>query len=336
MSDEFKYDDTQDFLLIDAESKKMTKGTTVGLLYGLLFLVIVITAAHGIMVVMHVSGDFHSGDGLFGAFLDAIRISFPITVEVAAIVAGLGFIASYWRGRQKHVALGIELVWLLFAAANMITMFSIERGMELENWQRIWIGYGLPISALVSGSLVYMLKRTDPDHKRADESAAAQEKMAMLRFTARRNVALSPQMAAIEKQKAWVDHVNTLRMAGYTEKQIRFMMADVPELLIDADGDGNLDLLDESTPPRRKAKKPGITEQIRRRWTGKQTEQDSADHAIPGTAVPVPTASAETEQPAKPFALPAREPRAEEDRPRPFLERRRATLTQRVKSDRGE
>lgn len=300
-NDDFQYDDSKDFFLIEAESKKLWKSTTVGLLYSLLFLIVVITAAHGIMVVLHVSSEFDSGGGLFGAFLDAIRISFPITVEIAAIVAGLGFIASYWRGRQKHVALGIELVWLIFAAANMITMFSIERGAPLENWQRIWIGYGLPISALVAGSLVYMLKRTDPDHNRADESAAAQEKMAMMRFTARRNVALSPQMAAIERQKAWVDHVNMLRMSGYTENQIRFMMADVPDLLIDADGDGNLDLLEEARPPRRQAKKKGIGEQLRERFGKKES---APGDAIPGTAVPVPTASAEQPAPAQPEAKP--------------------------------
>lgn len=311
----FDFGDDADFLLTDQENKRLWKSTTVGLLYGLLGLVVLITAAHGIMVVLHVSGEFDSGGGLFGAFLDAIRISFPITVEIAAIVAALGFIASYWRGRQKHVALGIELVWLLFAAANMITMFSIERGMELENWQRIWIGYGLPISALVSGSLVYMLKRTDPDHKRSDEVTAAHEQLQMTRFTARRNVALSPQMKAIERQKAWVDHVNMLRMQGYTETQIRFMMADVPELLFDNNGDGNLDLLEEAPPPRRKPKKQSFGDRIRERFSG--DKQDAApDGAIPGTAVPV-TASHPTPQ-TQPQARPGEPPMTPSAPSRPF------------------
>jgi len=250
-------DDGMDFLLTDQEAKRGWKSTTTFLLYGLLFLVVVVTAAHGIMVVLHVSSDtFSAGSGLFGAFLNMIRISFPVTVELAAIVAGLGFIASYWRAGQKRVALGIEVTWLIFAAANMITMFAIERGLPLESWQVNWVGYGLPIAALVAGSLTYMLKRTDPDHKRQDEAATAKEKAAMLRFTARRDVALSPQMRAIERQKAWIDHVQYLRMSGYSEEQIRYILADTPELLTDGDADGTPDLLEGASPLRRRTAPP--------------------------------------------------------------------------------
>lgn len=256
MNDYFD-EDGMDFLLTDQEAKKGWKSTTTFLLYGLLFLVVVVTAAHGIMVVLHVSSDtFSAGSGLFGAFLNMIRISFPVTVELAAIVAGLGFIASYWRAGQKKVALGIEVTWLIFAAANMITMFAIERGLPLEPWQMNWVGYGLPIAALVAGSLTYMLKRSDPDHKRRDEAAAAQEKAAMLRFTARRDVALSPQMRAIERQKAWIDHVQHLRMSGYSEEQIRYILADTPELLTDGDSDGTPDLLEGASSPRRRHTAP--------------------------------------------------------------------------------
>jgi len=250
-------EDGSDFLLTDQEAMKTWKNMTTYLLYLLLMVVVIVTAAHGIMVVLHVSSEsFSAGSGLFGAFLNVIRISFPVTVELAAIVAGLGFIASYWRGSQKTIAFGIELTWLIFAAANMITMFAIERGLTLESWQVNWIGYGLPVAALVAGSLTYMLKRSDPDHKRRDEAASAKEKAAMLRFTARREVALSPQMRAIERQKAWVDHVNFLRMSGYSDEQVRFIMADTPELLVDGDADGVPDLLEGTRPQRRRAAPP--------------------------------------------------------------------------------
>ncbi|MBK8988989.1 MAG: hypothetical protein IPM39_23445 [Chloroflexi bacterium] len=254
MDDYFEDEDT-DFLLTGSENKKTLKGFTMFFLYLLLALVVIVTAAHGIMVVLHVSEEFTFGSGLFGAFLNLIRISFPITVEMAAVVAGMGFIAAYWRAGQKTVALSIELVWLLFAAANMITMFSIERGLPLEKWQLNWIGYGLPLAALAAGSLTYMLKRTDPDHKRSNEKATAKEKTDMLRFNARLAVSLSPQMRMIEKQKAWVDHIRYLRNAGYSQDQITYMLQGVPELMFDGDADGVPDLLEEGDAPQRRTRR---------------------------------------------------------------------------------
>ena len=240
----FFNENENDFLLTDQESKKAWKTVTTALLYFLLIIVVIVTAAHGIMVVLY-STDYTTGEGLTGAFLNLVRISFPVTVELAAIVAGLGFISSSWRKGQKGVAFGIEMTWIIFAAANMITMFRIERGLPLESWQQNWISYGLPLSALVAGSLVYMLKRTDPDHKRADETAAAVEKDKMIKFSAWRDVSLSDEKRAIEKQKAWVDYVRVLKTRGYTDSQIRFMMQGVPQLMLDEDGDGTIDLLED-------------------------------------------------------------------------------------------
>jgi hypothetical protein len=245
MNNEFSTDSETDFMLTDMESKKAWKQITTMLLYALLTIVIIITAAHGIMVVLHsTSAEYSAGSGLTGMLLNMVRISFPVTVELAAIVAGLGFISSSWRKGQKWIALGIEVTWLVFAAANMITMFNVERGLPLQSWQENWISYGLPLSALIAGSLTYMLKRADPDHKRQDEAAAAVESDKMLKFSARRDVALSPQKRAIEKQKAWVDYINTLKTQGYTQAQIRFMMQAVPQLMFDNDGDGTADLLE--------------------------------------------------------------------------------------------
>ena len=246
MSSEFSNETENDFLLTDKESKEGWKTITTMLLYLLLAIVVIVTAAHGIMVVMYSTSDsYTAGTGLTGVFLNMVRISFPVTVELAAVVAGLGFISSSWRKSQKWVAFGIEITWLVFAAANMITMFRIERGLPLESWQQNWISYGLPLSALIAGSLVYMLKRTDPDHKRKDEATAARESEKMMKFAVHRDVALSPQKRAIEKQKAWIDYINDLKTRCYTQAQIRFMMQSVPQLMFDDDRDGTPDLLED-------------------------------------------------------------------------------------------
>lgn len=244
--DEFKYQDNEDYLLTDQEARLGLRSATAIGLYALLLLVVVITAAHGIMLVLHESTAYQLGDGLFARTLNMVRIAFPITVEVAAVVAGLGFISSQWRKGQKAVGLGIEAVWIIFAAANMITMFRIERGLPLETWQTGWVNYGLPLSALIAGILVYGLKRADPDHKRAAEAAAATEQAKAKVFAAKRKVALSPEMQRIEEQRQWMDFVNQLRLSGrYTDDQIAYIVRGTPELLTDQNNNGIVDLLED-------------------------------------------------------------------------------------------
>lgn len=239
------FEQTDDsFKLTDGERKTALKSATVALLYILLGIVVLVTGAHGIMLVLSQESGVVKFSGLWGAVLDALRISFPITVELAAVVAGLGFVSARWRKGQVWVALAIEVVWVLFAAANMITFFAIERSVPLESWQLKWISAGLPLSALAAGILVYMLKRTDPDNKRQMEIEAAQEAVTMTRFAARRDVRTSPQMRAIERQREWLQAVQDLRTAGYTEAQIRFLLADTPELLVDGNKNGRPDLLE--------------------------------------------------------------------------------------------
>lgn len=250
-----------DFLLVSAERiSGMRTATTIGL-YLLLLIVVVVTGAHGIMLTTSESTAYDASGGLFAAVLNMVRISFPVTVEIAAIVAGLGFITSQWRKGQKAVGSGIEVVWFLFAAANMITMFRIERGLPMEPWQEGWVNYGLPLSALVAGVLVYSLKRTDPDHRRAAERTAAIEKGRSLQFAAKREVALSPQMRQIEKQRQWQDFVNQLRLSGrYTEDQIQFILKDTPELMVDKNHDGIVDLLQPGIADFEDSTEPAITQ----------------------------------------------------------------------------
>lgn len=265
--DNFDFDDSVDFRLTDEEGKKNIKRFAMVGLYALLAVVVVVTGAHAIMLVMaQAPAAIGAENTLLAKFLNGIRITFPIVVEAAAVVAGLGFIGAKWRKGQKTAAFMIELVWVIFAAANMITFFRIERGLALETWQVSWVDYGLPLSALVAGVLTYALTRTDPDLKRKDEETAAEEKIKSIKFSSRRDVAISAQRMAIEKQRAWIDFIKDLQTKGYSEQQIRFMVQGVPELLVDGDGDGRMDLL------------------------------ESGDGAIPGTARPA--AAADGNRPA--------------------------------------
>lgn len=239
------YFDNEDDLyeLTSAEKKKNTLNVVRGLLYLVLAALVIITGAHAVMLVLSQTGSFAAGgEGAVGLVLTGIRVAFPLVVELAAVVAGLGFIQSRWRGSQKTVGLSIELVWLLFAAVNMITFFAVERGQALQAWQLYWVQYGLPLSALIAGSLTYLLVRADPDHARDQERAAAMERTSALRFRARQKALLSPAMARIEAQRAWMDAVRELQTAGYTDAQIRFMTQFTPELMFDGDGDGRPDV----------------------------------------------------------------------------------------------
>ncbi|MCC6603060.1 MAG: hypothetical protein IT327_07615 [Anaerolineae bacterium] len=241
----FDFDDNVDFRLTDEEGKKNIKRFAMVGLYALLAVVVMVTGAHAIMLVMaQAPAEIGAENSLLAKFLNAIRITFPIVVEAAAVVAGLGFIGAKWRKGQKTAAFMIELVWVIFAAANMITFFRIERGLALETWQVSWVDYGLPLSALVAGILTYALTRTDPDLKRKDEETAAEEKIKAIKFSSRRDVAISAQRVAIEKQRAWIDFIKNLQTRGYSTQQIRYMLQGVPELLVDGDGDGRMDLLE--------------------------------------------------------------------------------------------
>ena len=243
----FFNDSDGDFKLTAEEGKAGLKSTTVALLYAVLVAVLIITSAHAVMIVVETSSEV-ALTGLIGFFLNVVRVAFPIVTEAAASVSVLGTISNAWRGSQKYVAFGIDLVWLLFAAANMVTMFAIERGQVLQGWQTGWINYGLPLSALVAGSLAYALKAVDPDRKRLAEMTAADEKVKMLRFAATRDAMLSDTMKAIEKKRAWIGIVRQMKDAGYTEKDIRYMLAAAPDLLFDGDSNGTPDLLESGGP----------------------------------------------------------------------------------------
>jgi hypothetical protein len=118
---DFENDDLYE--LSGAEGKKNAQGLVTALLYLVLAAVVIITGAHAVMLVLSQTAAYTAGTGsLIDTVLTAIRVAFPLLVELAAVVAGIGFIQARWRGAQKSVGLGIELIWLTFAAANMITV----------------------------------------------------------------------------------------------------------------------------------------------------------------------------------------------------------------------
>ncbi len=287
------FDNENMYELSDSEGKRNTRGIVTMLLYLVLAAVVIITGAHAVMLVLSQTAGFATDGGMIDTILTGIRVAFPLLVELSAIVAGIGFIQSRWRGAQKSVGLGIELVWLIFAALNMITFFAVERGQTLQTWQVNWVQYGLPLSALIAGSLTYVLMRVDPAHKRDQERAATAERVDAMRFKFRQRALLSPAMRNIEKQRAFMDVIDELRSAGYTETQIRFMIQHTPELLADGDENGTPDILEMPAP--QPARTPSWIDDLRGRLGGAIPESGTgqnthaAAHNAPRQDVPVVT-----------------------------------------------
>lgn len=244
------FDNDNLYELSAAEGKRNAQGLITALLYLVLAAVVIITGAHAVMLVLSQTAaySFAGQSSMITTVLTAIRVAFPLLVEAAAVVAGIGFIQARWRGPQKTVGLGIELTWLIFAALNMITFFAVERGAPLQSWQTLWVQYGLPLSALIAGSLTYTLLRVDPTHKRETERTATAEQVDAMRFKFFQKARLSPAMLNIEKQRAFMMVVDDLRRQGYTEQQIGFMISHTPELLADGDENGTPDVLQVSQP----------------------------------------------------------------------------------------
>lgn len=285
--------------LSDSEGKRNTRGIVTMLLYLVLAAVVIITGAHAVMLVLSQTSGFATGGGMIDAILTGIRVAFPLLVELAAVVAGIGFIQARWRGAQKTVGLGIELVWLIFAALNMITFFAVERGQALQTWQVNWIQYGLPLSALIAGSLTYVLMRVDPSHKRDQERAATAERVDAMKFKFRQRALLSPALLNIEKQRAFMQVIDELRRDGYSENQIRFMIQHTPELLSDGDENGIPDAMQigptTATPAPQPARPPSWIDDLRGRLSGSIPASEGAGnstHNAPRQAAPTATPAA--------------------------------------------
>jgi len=158
------------------------------------------------------------------------------------------------------------------------------------------------LSALIAGSLTYVLLRVDPSHKRDQERAATAERVDSMRFKFRQKALLSPAMLNIEKQRAFMMVVEDLRRQGYTESQIRFMIQHTPELLSDGDENGVPDVMQPADAPTTIEHQPAPR---RRSWTDNLREDVAA-------AIPQPSNVGNSTHDAsrQPVAEPVREPSA--------------------------
>lgn len=224
-------------------SRELAKrAANVGLWLTMLAL-LTVTSVHAITLVTGEAAIVRT-PGLVGWVLYAARIAFPVIVEACAVVVAMGFAGRAWTGWQVWVGLAVEIVWLLFAALNMLTVFAVERGAALAGWQLSWIAAGVPLSALFAGTLTYVLKRVEPGDLRALAQAAAGYFEDEMEFQVRNSIRTGPQAQKLIEQRAWLGYVDELRLNGYTDEQIAFMLRFVPELSRDADGNGRPDILD--------------------------------------------------------------------------------------------
>src|SRR5690606_30951078 len=116
-----------------------------------------------------------------GDLFDIVRIGGVVLVELFAVVTAVMLATHRLRAKQKPVALAVEVVWLVFAAVNLISSFAVEAGGPLPAFVSSWITYGLPVSALVMGALFYMMLRLNPDAARADDEAELLERFAKIK-----------------------------------------------------------------------------------------------------------------------------------------------------------
>lgn len=221
----------EDYPLSAEEGERNRARGVSTLLYVVLAAVVVITGAHAVLLVINTTAEYVAeGSGLFVTLLNTIRVAFPLIVEVAAVAVGLGFIRSRWRAGQRGIGTALEIAWFLFAAANMITFFALERGDTLQGWQSAWVQYGLPLSALIIAAMTYLILKADPAHLRANEEALAQEKQRTAEFNTRQAVKTSDAMMTVIERRVWRDEVRAMEVQGFDPDEIDFMTGNIPTL----------------------------------------------------------------------------------------------------------
>lgn len=219
----------------DAQAKERMRRSVKVLGYIVILILITITGLHAVMIILSESAEFTfwGQTGLVLYVLTVARLAFPLLVELSAAIHTYGALNGYWKDEQKSWGGAIDAVWFLFAAANMITFFAIERGQSLEGWQRLWLNVGLPISGIIAGILVIKMLLADPAHKRAEEEAAAQEERIGNEHAVRSEVESSDAMQLVLARRVWRDYAAGLRAQGYDEAEIDFILMHVPELRSD-------------------------------------------------------------------------------------------------------
>lgn len=211
-----------------ASSKTIGRaGTFLGFL--LLLLLAVVTAVHAINITSFNADTLPDADsGIF----TAIRITGVILVELFAVVTAVLVMSHKLRASQKPAAMVLEGTWVIFAAINLISSFSIESGSVLPGYVSAWVTYGLPVSMLVVGVEFYIILRLDPEAGRKDERAELVEKFEVVKHTSTLEVLLSPQMASVVKQMTWQKLPSIVgRQLGLSDNQVGHLLSQAPELL---------------------------------------------------------------------------------------------------------
>lgn len=227
-------DSEQDFNL-SGEASSGTMGSIAAYAGWLLLLGLAgVTAVHAISLVQartHLSG---AGGDLF----DIVRIGGVVLVELFAVVTAVMLATHKLRAKQKPMAMAVEAVWFVFAGVNLISSFAVEAGGPLPAFVESWITYGLPVSALIIGSLFYLMLRLNPDAARADDEAELMERFAKIKHGARLEVMSSPQMRAVIRQMTWQQLPPVVgRQMNLSDQQIAALVRQAPQLL-DLNGNG--------------------------------------------------------------------------------------------------
>ena len=215
--------DKKGYAAYNNENKEGLKKIMVVLSWMALFALILITAFHAVSIVMRHHG---SGTGV----LYWLRVAAPIMTEVFTALVTVGFALHLWRGVQQWLGLSVEIIWILFASLNLMSDFTMEGGGMVGGALAYWINYGLPVSAVVTGVLFYFTLKSSPENRRVDAEKAAESQRAEDNFTSRQNVFDSPEFAAIQARRAWIDIVNGLKRDGYDDHEIDFMLQRQPQL----------------------------------------------------------------------------------------------------------
>jgi hypothetical protein len=186
------------------------------------------TAGHAIFLAISWANLNPTGGDVF-AILAVIGVA--LVEGFAALIAAM-FAVHAIRDKQKPAAVAIEGLWVLFAAINLISSYSMRHGGEMPQFVNLWVMFGFPISGLVIGVLFYMVKRLDPNAVRAEEEAEAKETLGKIEHDAKMEVLDSPQMETVVRQAVWLQMPYVVgRQMNLSDAQIEALRRQAPQLL---------------------------------------------------------------------------------------------------------
>jgi dipeptide/tripeptide permease len=229
------FDNDADSMDLSHEASRSTMGSiAVGLGWLALGVLTLVTAAHAISITM----TWANLDPAGGDIITILALIGVGLVEVFAVLTAVLYATHALRAKQKPVAMGIEGLWFLFAAVNLISSFSMKHGQEVPGFVGYWVAFGLPTAGLIVGALFYIVYRLNPDAKRADDDYELSEKFAGAKHRAKIEVLNSPQMKAVIRQMTWQQLPPVIgRQLNLTEAQIAALVRQAPQLL-DLNGNG--------------------------------------------------------------------------------------------------